>query len=338
MASLVICSVIVLTCVLSGANLSPFYYIFIALVTFVVCAVVFFYAIEIFLYRKIKLIYKTINRLKVDKRKGVKIDMGSDVLAVVNQEVVSWAQTKSQEINKLKEIEVYRKEFIGNLSHELKTPIFNIQGYILTLLEGAMDDSDIATKFLEKASMSVERMTSLVEDLDALIKLETGGPNLKLRKYDIVSGTRELIDSLDYLAKKKGITLKLKGSSDTPILVYADKGKIEQVLTNLIVNSINYGNKGGKTTIDLHDMDTKIMIEVTDNGMGIDNELLPRIFERFYRVDKSRTRHEGGSGLGLAIVKHIIEAHNQRISVTSTVGEGTTFSFTLSKPPRGKKD
>lgn len=280
------------------------------------------------------MIYKTISRLSVGKKKGVPIDMSSDVLAQVNKEVESWADLKSKEIDKLKETESYRKEFIGNLSHELKTPIFNIQGYILTLLEGAVEDEQIAHKFLRKASYNVERMTSLLEDLDDLIKLETSGPELSINKYDFNEATQELMETLEYVANKKDIKLQLKNKTDKPVWVEADKAKINQVLTNLIVNSINYSDEGGKTTIDIHDMDNKIMVIVADKGLGIEEVHLPRIFERFYRVDKSRSRHEGGSGLGLAIVKHIIEAHNQTINVTSNVGEGTTFTFTLNKPAK----
>jgi two-component system phosphate regulon sensor histidine kinase PhoR len=333
-ASLVICIIIFVIASIKKLALGFDFYLVVSFAVFGICFAVYYYAIEYFIYRKIKLIYKTINRLKVDKKKGKKVDMNSDVLSEVNQEVVTWAQSKSKEINRLKETEIYRKEFIGNLSHELKTPIFSIQGYILTLLEGAMDDPDVAERFLTKASLSVERMTTLIDDLDALIKLETSGPNLKLSLFNIVQSIQDIFESIDYAAKKKNITLKIKNKPEEPIWVNADQAKIEQVITNLVANSINYGNENGKTVVDIHDMDNKIMIEIADNGIGISEKYLPRIFERFYRVDKSRTRHEGGSGLGLAIVKHIIEAHKQRINATSTEGEGSSFNFTLDK---GKK-
>lgn len=331
MASLVICVIVFVIASAKQMNLGVDFYAMLTLAAFIICFAVYYYAIEFFIYRKLKMIYRTINRLKVDKKKGKKVDMNSDILSEVNQEVVTWAQLKSKEINRLKETEVYRKEFIGNLSHELKTPIFSIQGYILTLLEGAMEDPEVAERFLKKASLSVERMTTLIEDLDALIKLETSGPNLKLSKFNIVLSIQEIFESLDYAAKKKNITLKIKNKPEEPVWVNADKAKIEQVITNLVANSINYGNENGKTVVDIHDMDTKIMVELSDNGIGISEKYLPRIFERFYRVDKSRTRHEGGSGLGLAIVKHIIEAHKQRINVNSKEGEGTTFTFTLDR-------
>lgn len=330
-ASLVICVIVFVIASAKQMNLGVDFYAMLTLAAFIICFAVYYYAIEFFIYRKLKMIYRTINRLKVDKKKGKKVDMNSDILSEVNQEVVTWAQLKSKEINRLKETEVYRKEFIGNLSHELKTPIFSIQGYILTLLEGAMEDPEVAERFLKKASLSVERMTTLIEDLDALIKLETSGPNLKLSKFNIVLSIQEIFESLDYAAKKKNITLKIKNKPEEPVWVNADKAKIEQVITNLVANSINYGNENGKTVVDIHDMDTKIMVELSDNGIGISEKYLPRIFERFYRVDKSRTRHEGGSGLGLAIVKHIIEAHKQRINVNSKEGEGTTFTFTLDR-------
>lgn len=330
-ASLIICVIVFVIASVKKLDLGIDFYALLTLAAFIICFAVYYYAIEFFIYRKLKLIYRTINRLKVDKKKGKKVDMKSDVLSEVNQEVVTWAQSKSKEINRLKETEIYRKEFIGNLSHELKTPIFSIQGYILTLLEGAMDDPEVAERFLKKASLSVERMTTLVADLDALIKLETSGPNLKIGKFNIVQSIQDIYEALDYAAKKKNISLIIKNKPEDPIWVLADKAKIEQVLTNLVANSINYGNEGGKTIVDIHDMDTKIMVEMSDNGIGINEQFLPRIFERFYRVDKSRTRHEGGSGLGLAIVKHIIEAHKQRINVNSIEGEGTTFNFTLDK-------
>lgn len=293
---------------------------------------VFFYAIKRFIYSKIQLIYKTIHNLKRTK-KVVKenVTFDKDILSSVRQEVLDWAKDNRREIERLEGLEKYRREFIGNVSHELKTPIFNIQGYLLTLLEGGLEDPTINRKYLERAEKSVQRMIGIVEDLDVISKLETGKFELELSRVDVLEIARKAIDSQEFKAKKKGIQLKIKGVHEKPIWVMAEESKILQVLVNLLVNSINYGNEGGKTEIRFFDMDENILVEVADNGIGIEKEHLPRLFERFYRVDKSRSRAEGGSGLGLAIVKHIIEAHEQTINVRSTPGVGSTFSFTLKK-------
>jgi two-component system phosphate regulon sensor histidine kinase PhoR len=244
---------------------------------------------------------------------------------------MNWAESRIREIRDLQEKDSFRKEFVGNLSHELKTPIFSIQGYILTLLEGALEDPDNNRKFLLKAAKSVDRITALLEDLDQITKIESGNLKLNKSRFDIVELTREVLESLEHKARKSDISLKINQPGQPPIMVLGDRPKIAQVLTNLVVNSINYGNEGGNTKIRFYDMDENILVEVADNGLGMSEEHLPRIFERFYRVDKSRSRNVGGSGLGLAIVKHIVEAHNQSINVRSTEGAGSTFSFTLEK-------
>jgi two-component system phosphate regulon sensor histidine kinase PhoR len=334
LATIVICLIVYGLCLWKDIRLGKLFYIILGFSVFSVCFAVYYYAIELFINQKIKLIYKTINRLVTDKKKK-QIDMSSDVISEVSDEVVTWAKAKSNEIDRLKETEIYRKDFIGNLSHELKTPIFNIQGYILTLLEGAKDDPEVATKFLKKAAFSVDRMTNLIEDLDALIALESKGPNLKLTQFNVVQSITNIIESLENTARKKQISLVFNlENNNSPIWVNADNAKIGQVMTNLLVNSINYGKEGGQTTVEIHDMDNQIMIEVSDNGIGIEEKHLARIFERFYRVDSSRTKHEGGSGLGLAIVKHILEIHHQRINVNSSSEKGTTFNFTLNKPQK----
>jgi two-component system phosphate regulon sensor histidine kinase PhoR len=291
-------------------------------------------AIEKFIYRKIKLIYKSIHQFKLKSQSEElkkKVVRSKDVISEVNDEVLIWARGKKEEIEELKQLEEYRKEFIGNLSHELKTPIFNIQGYLSTLIDGGIEDQEIATKYIQNAERNVERMISLVEDLDTIYKLESGKVQLDMEKFDVVHLAKEVMDLNEMKAKARNVSLQLKEDYRTPIWVFADKNTIRQVFTNLIVNSIVYGNDGGHTKISFYDMDEYILCEVSDDGPGIDEKHIPRLFERFYRVDKSRSRHQGGTGLGLSIVKHIIEAHHQTINVRSSTDKGSTFSFTLKK-------
>jgi two-component system phosphate regulon sensor histidine kinase PhoR len=290
-----------------------------------------FISVDKFIYSKIKPIYKTIFSTKIRKGTKEKISRSPDMLGEVREQVMSWAEDKEKEVEKLKVQENFRREFLGNLAHELKTPVFSIQGYILTLLEGGLEDANINRNFLQRAANGVERITNIIEDLDTITQLESGRMEPDLRKVNIVELCRELLDAFEMKARERNIRLAFNRNYDKPIMVNCDKGKIAQVLTNLLVNSIHYGKEGGKTDVRFFDMDDKILIEVADNGPGIPQEHLPRIFERFYRVDKSRSRHQGGSGLGLAIVKHILEAHEQTINVRSTVDVGTTFAFTLAK-------
>ncbi len=304
------------------------------LVILPVSFIVYKYILDKFIYEKIRLIYKTIHELKAPRREQkTAILSKTDIIEQTNLEVVEWAEKKTQEIDDLKKLEAYRREFLGNVSHELKTPIFNIQGYVLTLLDGGMDDPAINRKYLERTEKSVERMISIIEDLEAISKFEAGEMKLKEERFDIVALCSEVIDLLEIKADKKNIRLFLAQNYENPIYVIADRKRIQQVITNLVVNSIKYGTEHGRTKISFFDMDERILVEVTDSGTGIPREELPRVFERFYRGDKSRARKtgEGGSGLGLAIVKHIIEAHNQTINVRSTLGIGSTFAFTLTK-------
>lgn len=301
-------------------------------VTFVFSYFIFLYAIEIFIYRKIKLVYKNIHSLKVRRLdpKPSDFDM-SDPINEMEKEVRGWAEDESKEIEQLRTMERYRKEFLGNVSHELKTPIFNIQGYINTLLDGAIDDPEVTIRFLKKAAKSTDRIASLVEDLESISQLESGFLTMELEEFDINELIHDVFESLSMRAAEKNARIDFKEGCDVPFMVEADKDRIRQVIVNLLVNSIKYGKENGYTLIGLYDMDENVLIEVTDNGIGIEEEHLPRLFERFYRVDKSRSRDAGGTGLGLAIVKHIIEAHNQTINVRSTKGIGTTFGFTLKK-------
>ena len=296
---------------------------------------VLFWIIENMIHQKIKLIYKTIHTAKVSKEEKQKsVSMRQDIFHKVNDEVIQWAEQRETEIENLKKMEAYRREFLGNVSHELKTPIFNIQGYILTLLDGAADDTQITSDYLQKAEINIERMINIVQDLEIISQLEAGELKLNNTKFDLVSLSKEIFDLLDQKAKQKNIVLTFneKVKPDLPVYVLADKEKIRQVITNLVDNSIKYGkSEGGRTKLSFYDMDENILVEVADNGIGIDSKNLPRVFERFYRVDKSRSRSQGGSGLGLSIVKHIIESHEQTLNVRSTIGVGSTFSFTLKK-------
>jgi len=295
--------------------------------SFIASYISFKIAIERFIYKKVKVIYRTIHDLKLKK-----IDDSKEFsLTEIQTEVEDWDKLNKEEIERLKGLENYRREFVGNLSHELKTPIFNIQGYLLTLLEGGLHDPKINVNYLEKASKSVDRMISLIEDLDDISKLESGVIELDFEKIDLVKLIIEVISSLEIKAQNCNVKLIFVDKPTKPVWVNVDADGINQVLVNLIVNSIKYGKKNGETLIKLFDMDENILIEVADNGQGIEKHHLSRLYERFYRVDKSRARMSGGTGLGLSIVKHIIEAHHQTINVRSTPAIGSTFSFTLKK-------
>lgn len=282
--------------------------------------------IDVFLYNKIKLIYKNINDFK--SKPG---DLKDVDIRQVDKDVTTWNTQRESEIEKLMIRESYRRQFVGNVAHELKTPIFNIQGYIDTLLDGAIDDEQINKKFLQRANKSVSRMIHIVEDLDQITKLEGGKIELHEEPVDIIEIISDLIEQLELKAKKRGVKLTMSQTQKGRYMVEADVEKIQQVLVNLIVNAIKYGKEGGEVILRTYDMDQNILIEVADNGNGIAQKHLNKIFDRFYRVDTSRDREQGGSGLGLSIVKHIIEAHNQVINVRSTEGQGCTFSFTLKK-------
>jgi len=287
--------------------------------------------INLFLAKRISPLYKTLYQVDISTSQLVEnIDEGK-VMGKIKTDIAAWANNKTQEIGRLKEMERYRKEFLGNVSHELKTPIFNIQGYVLTLLDGGLDDPTINRKYLERTEKSINRLIGIVEDLETISKLEAGELKLNNERFSIVGLVEDVFEALDDRAKKKSIALSFDKDYEKPIWVNADKKKINQVIYNLVLNSINYGNMGGKTTVSFTDLENKIAVEVNDNGIGIDQKDIPRIFERFYRVDKSRSREQGGTGLGLAIVKHIIEGHKQSISVRSSLNQGTSFIFTLNK-------
>ena len=291
----------------------------------------FEYVLRKFIYDKIRLIYKTIRKHKLQLDEKPSFERGVDIIQEVNEEVEEWSKEHQQEISTLKAQETFRREYIGNISHELKNPIFNIQGYLYTLLDGDIDDPKLEKKYLKRANRNIERIINIIEDLDTISELEVSDIKPHFKKFDIVRLTKEVIEILDVKATEKRIEIYFRESYPSPLWVIGDPHKIKQVLINLIENAIKYSGKKTRIKISFFDMDKNYLIEITDEGVGIDEKDLPRIFERFYRTDKARSRETGGSGLGLAIVKHIIEAHHQTINVRSTLDVGTTFAFTLEK-------
>ena len=302
-------------------------------VTLITSFFVFYYLIEKYIYSKIKLIYKLIHNLKLgrDLRDALGEHVSADPINDVEQEVKEWARQKKTEIDELRTQEKFRRDFLSNISHEFKTPLFAIQGYIEAIQDDEFEDLDMAKDFLLKASRNVDRLSYLIKDLDEISKLESGEIPINFTKFKINDLIKEVFESMDMKAQQHNIKLIFKQKYDEPIHVDADREKIHQVLVNLIDNSFKYGKEGGSTSISLFELHDQVLVEVTDDGIGIEEKYLPRLFERFYRTDTSRSRQIGGSGLGLAIVKHIIEAHQQTINVRSTEGLGSTFGFTLQK-------
>jgi two-component system phosphate regulon sensor histidine kinase PhoR len=285
-----------------------------------------------FLYPKIKIIYKLIYQTKASKKEEFyyKNILPQKSISEVSEDVENWAENHSAEIDTLKKNEAYRKEFLLNLSHELKTPIFAIQGYVDTLLNGALDKPEVNKKFLSNTSKNIDRLVNLVDDLDEISKLEMGEQSLSKENFIIQDLIREVFEQLSLKAEEQQIKCLIKRGCEEPISVFAGKEKIRQVLINLIDNAIKYGKQNGEIEGSVYKIDGKrVLIEISDNGAGIAEEHLSRIFERFYRTDLARSRKIGGSGLGLAICKHIIEAHRQTIHVRSKIDVGSTFGFTL---------
>jgi len=294
------------------------------LLLFFICVTLFsYFLIRKYIQNRIEILYRTIQNQKLDITNSFDLETSE-------QDVKKWLSERSAEIEHLKDTEQFRRDFLGNVSHELKTPIFNIQGYILTLLEGALEDKEINRKYLLRTEKSVERMISIVEDLESISHLETNVEEIKFGQFDIVATCSAVLDALEDKAKQNAISIVFD-KEYKPILVQADEQKISQVLTNLLVNSIKYGNQNGITKVHFFDMNDVLLVEVSDDGIGIEEPHLARLCERFYRVDDSRSREKGGTGLGLSIVKHIIESHQQTLNIRSTVGVGSTFSFTLKK-------
>ncbi len=301
-------------------------------VSLIITYAVFYYLIERFVYSKIKLIYKLIHNLKLGKdlKDALGEYVSTDPIHDVEHEVKEWAKDKKIEIDQLKEQEKFRREFLSNISHELKTPLFAIQGYI-EALQDDVNDPELSRQFLEKASKNVDRLAFFIKDLDSISKLESGEIPVVYSKFDLSELIMEVIESLELKAQKYNITMEFKEKYNNVTWVNADKEKIRQVLVNLIDNSFKYGKCHGTTAIKIFELHDQILVEITDDGIGIEEKSLSRLFERFYRTDKSRSREIGGSGLGLAIVKHIIEAHQQTITVRSTENIGSTFGFTLER-------
>jgi two-component system phosphate regulon sensor histidine kinase PhoR len=300
-----------------------------AFLSFVLTFVVIQWRIEQFIYSRIKKLY---DDLTILQSSAINTGPVTTDMKTLTAEIEKFAQEKKLEIDGLKVREQYRKDFLGNISHELKTPLFMIQGYILTLLDGAVDDKKVAKKYLQRAAKGVDRLTYIIKDLDLITKFEAGNLTVDPEAFDAVDLVRSVFEMLEMRASKKNITLTFDMEYQQPIMVWADAEKIQQVLTNLIVNAIKYGHEDGTIEVSIEDLvKSKVIIRITDNGEGIAKEHIPRLFERFYRVDKSGSRKEGGSGLGLSIVKHIIEAHGEKIYVESVLGVGSEFSFTLEK-------
>jgi two-component system phosphate regulon sensor histidine kinase PhoR len=292
------------------------------------------FVLERFIYRKIKLIYKFIYQTKATKKEETyyKYLLPQKNIDEVSKDVEAWAEENKQEIEVLRQNEQFRKEFLQNLSHEFKTPVFAIQGYVDTLLQGALENPDVNKKFLEKAATNVERLTNLLNDLDEISKLERGELTLFKQNFIIQELVKDVFESISIVAEQRGIHCGIKKGCESPLTVFADKEKIRQVLLNLVENSIKYGKRNGNITASIYVTDGKhILVEIGDDGIGVSEKNIPRIFERFYRTDEGRSIDLTGSGLGLAICKHIIEAHGQTIHVRSTEDIGTTVGFTLER-------
>jgi two-component system phosphate regulon sensor histidine kinase PhoR len=299
------------------------------LVLFLISFFIIQYRAEHFIYRRLKKIYEDVSILDVNdlKRESTTTDIEK-----LSKSMQKFVEGKRLEIKNLTERDSFRRDFLGNVAHELKTPLFTVQGYILTLMEGAVNDKEIRMKYLERANKGAERLVAVIKDLDMIAKLENDGLKLNIDVFNMLELIQNVFDLLEMKAKKRNLTLQFDKIYEFPVFVKGDIEKIEQVLINLIVNSIKYGKPNGTTIVGVENYnDTKFIIKIIDNGEGIEKEHISRLFERFYRVDQSRSREQGGSGLGLSIVKHIVEAHDENILLKSTYGEGSEFSFTLEK-------
>jgi two-component system phosphate regulon sensor histidine kinase PhoR len=303
--------------------------IFLILLTFIISFFIIQYRTKRYIFKRIRKIYDEFSVLNEDELSKEYATTDIDALSKSVQEYV---QEKRIEIKNLTERDSFRKDFLGNVSHELKTPLFTVQGYILTLIEGGVNDKLIRDKYLDRANKGVERLVAIVKDLDMIAKLETEGLGMNMEVFNIIDLTQNVFDLLEMRAKKRNISLQFDAVYDFPIFVRGDKERIEQVLINLIVNSIKYGKTNGIASVGIESHnENKFIVKIKDNGEGIKKEHIPRLFERFYRVDQSRSREQGGSGLGLSIVKHIVEAHNEKVLLKSTFKKGSEFSFTMKK-------
>lgn len=301
-------------------------------ISFVISFFVIYFLYSNIIFEKIDKLYLLVKEQQPKEIPNTEFQLEEvDSIDRLEDEIKKLAQERNKEAEQNRNLDSYRKEFLGNVSHELKTPIFNIQGYVSTLIDGGINDPNINIEYLKRADKSVDRMIQIIDDLETISQLEVGTLELDPEIYDIAQQLKDVIDSLDFQANKKSIKLQLAKKYDKSIIVKADKFRIRQVLVNLITNSIKYGKENGKTTISLNLFDEQVIVEIKDNGIGIEEKHIPRLFERFYRVDKGRSREQGGTGLGLAIVKHIIEGHGETIDVISSPKLGTTISFTLKR-------
>jgi two-component system phosphate regulon sensor histidine kinase PhoR len=339
-AALLIALLVTLVVIISGGIVVYLYHFFlwglavICAATFVVTFLFSRFVLKKFVIYKMKPIYQIVfdRNLRTRDLEGVYLKK-ENLLETVTKEIGDWADSNRAEIERLEEMENFRREYLGNFAHEIKTPVFNIQGYISTLLDGALADESVNRLYLERAEKSAERIADIVTYLDEISRLSSGEPDLEYSRFDIVALVREIADTFDMEASARKIKIRFSAKTPESLMVAADRKYIAQVVMNLISNAIRYGTRGGWVRLSFIDMFDKVMVEVSDNGEGIETEDVPRIFERFFRTDASRSREKGGTGLGLAIVKHIIEAHGETISLRSELGVGTTFSFTLSKNP-----
>ena len=303
--------------------------IFLILLTFIISFFIIQYRTKRYIFKRIRKIYDEFSVLNEDE---ISKEYATTDIDALSKSVQEYVQEKRIEIKNLTERDSFRKDFLGNVSHELKTPLFTVQGYILTLIEGGVNDKLIRDKYLDRANKGVERLVAIVKDLDMIAKLETEGLGMNMEVFNIIDLTQNVFDLLEMRAKKRNISLQFDAVYDFPIFVRGDKERVEQVLINLIVNSIKYGKTNGITSVGIESHnENKFIVKIKDNGEGIKKEHIPRLFERFYRVDQSRSREQGGSGLGLSIVKHIVEAHNEKVLLKSTFKKGSEFSFTMKK-------
>ena len=302
-----------------------------SLFCFVLSFILIQYRVDRYIFKRIEKIYNDVIFLESETGPVNSVPLSTD-LDFLSKELNKYTRLKKMELESFRAREEFRKEFVGNVAHELKTPLFTVQGYIATLLDGAMEDSEVLEKYLKRADKGVDRLIYIVKDLDMITKIEFGDAKLEKTNFDILELINNVFEQLEMKAKKKNITLSLDELSTFSVYVHADMERIQQVVTNLLVNSIKYGHNNGTTEVNVESLNKdKVVVRITDNGEGIEEEHIPRLFERFYRVDKSGARSEGGSGLGLAIVKHIIEAHEEKIFIESKYGIGSEFSFTLQK-------
>jgi two-component system phosphate regulon sensor histidine kinase PhoR len=326
---------VIIFLLLLRSGISQFYVLSATISTFILTVASVRLSLEYFIFRKLKVLYFNLMELRQNHASEVTpaLDYSGDMISKVNKALSDLVGQNQKEIQKLKEMEVFRKEFLGDVSHELKTPIFAIQGFIDTLLDGALEDENVNRHFLEKALWHTERLNNLVQDLLIISQLESGEMEMYYEMFKIHDLILEVIDSLEYKLTRKGRNIKIQvaPNGNEQVFVQADRERIRQVLMNLVDNAIKYGDPQGIVRIEISPEQKRLKIKIIDNGPGIEPEHIGRLFERFYRVDKSRSREKGGTGLGLAIVKHFLEAHNERIYVESTPGKRTTFAFTLSK-------